>query len=60
MNKSRRDFLGRAIAATTLLGTARIVSAHSTAPHHHEQEANGSEANFWPPVRIHDGWTEKF
>jgi len=41
MNKSRRDFLRRAFAATTLLGAARIASAQSPQPGPHQQETTG-------------------
>ena len=50
MNKSRRDFLRRAFAATTLLGAARISDAQSSQLDPHEQETTGEERSKTAPA----------
>ncbi len=56
MNKSRRDFLRRAFAATTLLGAARIASAQSPQPDHHRHDITGEEGTETaPPPNRSDG-----
>jgi len=56
MDKSRRDFLRRAFAATALFGAARSARAQSTEPGHHGHEttSEGGTETVSPPDRSND------